>query len=155
SLAFRYRRPPAAARQSRLRQSIRDAVALDLRYAVRTLVKAPGFTLIVVATLALGIGAHTAVFSALNAVILRPLPYPGPAPPVRAVASNPPQRITSSNVSAADLLDWRRDAPALEALAAFSTFSTTIRGRTPDAPAERIAATQVSELFGTLGVGPA
>ena len=154
SILFRYRRLTVA-RHAGARQPIGDALLQDARYAVRTLAKAPGFTLIVLATLALGIGANTAIFSALNAVLLAPLPYPHAEQLVRLVAFNPPQGIDSSNVSAADFLDWQREARSFEGLAAFATFSTSMRGAGPDAPAERIAGAQAFNLFGVLGVAPA
>ena len=139
----------------RARQPLDDALVQDLRYAVRTLVKAPAFTALVLVTLALGIGANTAIFSALNAVLLRPLPYPRADRLVRLVAHNPNMGIRSSNVSAADFLDWQRDAHAFEALAAFSTFSTTMRGARPTRAAERIGAAEQTNLFVVLGVSPA
>jgi predicted permease len=153
SLLVRYH-PVRVVRRPRDRQSVGDATLQDARYAIRTLLKAPAFSAIVVTTLALGIGVNTAIFSALNAVLLRPLPYRGADRLVRLVAFNPSQGIGSSNVSAADFTDWRRNARSFEDLAAFSTFSTTVRGQKPDTAAERIAGAQVFNLFAVLGVAP-
>ena len=153
SLLIRYH-PARIVRRPRERQALFDAILQDARYAIRTLLKAPAFSAIVVTTLALGIGVNTAIFSALNAVLLRPLPYRDPDRLVRLVAFNPPQRIPSSNVSAADFTDWQRNARSFEGLAAFSSFSTTVRGQKPDAAAERIAGAQVFNLFAVLGVAP-
>jgi putative ABC transport system permease protein len=154
SMFVRYRKPRAQ-RHRPARQSLREALAQDLRYACRTLVKAPAFTALVLVTLGLGIGANTAIFSALNAVLLEPLPYPHADRLVRLVAHNQVMGIRSSNVSAADFTDWQRDTRAFEALAAFSTFSTTMRGTAADAAAERIPAAAQTNLFDVLGVTPA
>src|SRR6185295_9394612 len=121
-MAVRYRRPGARQKPAP-RQHVHGALVQDLRYAIRTLARAPAFAALVLATLALGIGANTAIFSALNAVVLQPLPYPHAERLVRLVAFNPRQGIKSSNVSAADFVDWQRDARAFESLAAFATFS--------------------------------
>src|SRR5439155_11474171 len=129
SLALRYRggrRPPV--RTTGERPSIGEALSHDVRYALRTLRKAPGFTAIVLVTLALGIGANTAIFSAGNAVLLRPLPYRESDRLVRLVAYNPLLGITSSNVSAADVADWRRGVRGFDGLAAFAIFSFTLGG---------------------------
>ena len=141
--------------QRHQRQRLHEALGQDLRYAVRTLIKAPGFTAVVVATLSLGIGANTAIFSALDAVLLEPLPYPHADRLVRLVAYNPPQGIKTSNVSAKDLADWRREARSFESLAAFASFNTSMRGTSPDAGAERIAGAYQDDLFTVLGVAPA
>jgi putative ABC transport system permease protein len=152
SIAFRYRSSRDAFGAARERQSWLDAARHDLRYAVRTLARTRAFTTVVLLTLALGIGANTAIFSALNAVLLRSLPYSHADRPVRLVAINPSAGIGNSNVSAPDLLDWRRDATSFEAIAAYSTFSRTIRGQDG---AERIPSAEVSGLFEVLGIPPA
>jgi putative ABC transport system permease protein len=139
----------------RERQGTLAGASQDIRYAVRMLWKARAFTAIVVVTLAMGIGANTAIFSALNTVLFDPLPYPNARRVVRLVADNAKLGISSSNLSAADFLDVRRDARAFEEVAAFSTFSTTLRGETAGAPAERVAGAQVFNLFRVLGVSPA
>jgi putative ABC transport system permease protein len=154
SMLFRYRRPGAFA-DAVSRQPLREALAQDVRYACRTLVKAPAFTAVVLITLGLGIGANTAIFSALNAVLLKPLPYPDAERLVMLVAYNPALGIASSNVSAADFIDWQREARSFEGLAAYSGFSTTMPPQTPDGAAERIAAAVQTNLFTVLGVPPA
>src|SRR5216683_33487 len=74
----------------------------DLRYAARMLRKNPGFTLIAVLTIALGIGANTAIFSLVNGILLRPLPYPGADRIVYFEGRNPSSGITESNISYLD-----------------------------------------------------
>src|ERR1051325_9610478 len=98
----------------------------DLRYAVRVLLKRPGFTLVAVATLALGVGADTAIFSVVNAVLLRPLPYPEPERLVTPVGEkNDPRARTT--VSYPDFQDWRDQTQALESLAAYANSAMMLR----------------------------
>src|SRR3712207_4653136 len=87
----------------------------DLRYALRQLRKSPGFAFITVLTLALGIGANTAIFSIVNAVLLRPLPYPD-AERLLILNQTSPNMPTIS-VSFPDYLDYRRDNTTFEHLA--------------------------------------
>ncbi|MEJ7710115.1 MAG: hypothetical protein WKF84_09695 [Pyrinomonadaceae bacterium] len=79
----------------------------DLRYGVRMLVKQPGFALVAVVTLALGIGANTAIFSVINAVLLRPLSYPEADRIVTLSSTDSRQGIERSSVAAPDFVDWR------------------------------------------------
>ncbi|HEX5473386.1 MAG TPA: ABC transporter permease [Vicinamibacterales bacterium] len=92
----------------------------DLRYAIRTLRQAPGFTAAAVLALALGIGANTAVFSVVDAVLLKPLPYPEPDRLVRLYEGNPGEGIDRGEVSAGTFADWRARSRTLEGLAAYA-----------------------------------
>ena len=125
----------------------------DFRYGVRTLAKSPGFTAIVVLTLALGIGANTAIFSVVNAVLLQPLPYRQPNRLVMLWETNSTQRDDLNFVAPANFRDWKDRNQVFDQLAAFIHSTFTITGG--DRP-ERIAGELVSpELFSILGVSPA
>ncbi|HKX27316.1 MAG TPA: ABC transporter permease, partial [Blastocatellia bacterium] len=95
----------------------------DLRYGARMLLKNPGFTLIVMLALSLGIGANTAIFSVVNAVMLRQLPFPNPDLLVRLRESNPDRGWPAYSVSPPNFLDWRTRNQTFEALAATSGAS--------------------------------
>ena len=130
-----------------------QSLGQDLRFGARMLMKQPGFTLIAVLTLALGIGANTTMFSVVNAVVLRPLPYPEAARLVRLWESNPARGLSESSTSAPNFVDWRKQQTVCEQLAAyeFATFNLT-GGNEP----QRVAALSVTtNLFSTLGVRPA
>src|SRR6476620_5286502 len=94
----------------------------DRGYAFRMLVKNPGFTAVAVLTLALGIGANTAIFSFVNAALLKPLPYTSPE---RLYLLGEPRQqmdLTDMAVSYPDFQDWRQQAKSFESLAAFTPF---------------------------------
>ena len=93
-----------------------EAIAQDLRYAARGLRKSPGFTLVVVLTLAIGIGATTAVFSVINGVLLRPLPYPDPDRLVAVSNVFPKSGSPFGLVSGSDVANWRADNQVFDQL---------------------------------------
>ena len=103
-----------------------DALRQDLRQAIRSLRRSPVFALAVVATLALGIGGNTAIFSVVNAVLLRPLPFPQPDRLVTVWGYHPD--IGRETASLPDFLDWRRDARSFERMAAWATTQFTLTG---------------------------
>ena len=108
-----------------------QTLAADVRYAVRVLGRAPSFTLAVVAVLALGIGATTAIFSIVNTVLLRPLPFDEPDRLVR-LFHVPPQAtfpgIPRFALSPANFYDWQREATAFEGMALYRGRSFTLTG---------------------------
>lgn len=125
----------------------------DLRFAVRMLRRNPGFTAVAVATLALGIGVNTAIFSVVNAVILRPLPFPEPARLVLIWATNMETGRTEDVASYPDFADWQARSRSFERLAAFTTRGMTIASRDQT---ELVRAVQATPgFFETLGMAPA
>ncbi|HZI16900.1 MAG TPA: permease prefix domain 1-containing protein, partial [Myxococcus sp.] len=96
-----------------------DALAQDVRYALRTLRKAPGFALVAVLTLALGIGATTALFSVVRGVLLKPLPFPAPERLVRVWQASPAQEQPRAAISPLDFDDWKARQQSFSALGAW------------------------------------
>jgi len=130
---------------------LEDEMFQDVRYGARMLVKNPGFTLIAVITLALGIGANTAIFSVVNAVLLRPLPYRGPDQLVKVWGSNARQGSQPLTASLPDYLDWRGQNQIFEQMAAFSFVGGSGNLVGGDEP-ERVSGLRVSaSLFPLLG----
>jgi predicted permease len=125
-----------------------DTLLQDLRQAARRLRRAPGFTFVAVLTLALGIGGNAAVLTALEALLLRPLPYADPDRLVLVQQTDP--RIGDRPVAPANFLDWRERSRSFEGLAAFEVVGRTLLGReTP----QRLAVGIVSgNFFDLLGV---
>ncbi|MFZ0858125.1 MAG: ABC transporter permease [Candidatus Acidiferrales bacterium] len=124
----------------------------DLRYAVRMLIKSPGFAIIAIVTLALGIGANTALFSVVNGVLLNPLPYPHPDKVVTVDSTG--SDGGEGSISYPDLTDWIRDNHSLSSLAGYKSFQSFNWSRQSEA--ESVSATELSyNFFATLGVAPA
>ena len=133
------------------RNMIWESIWQDGRYAVRSYAKAPSFTLALVATIALGIGASTAIFSMVNGIILRPLPYPEPDRLVVATETN--GHGNGMSVSWPNFLDWRARARAFESLAASRRDLFTLTGTDR---AERLTGRHVTaSFFHALGIQPA
>ncbi|HEV2131108.1 MAG TPA: ABC transporter permease, partial [Longimicrobiaceae bacterium] len=126
-----------------------DNLLQDLRYAVRTLRKTPGFTLVAVLTLALGIGANTAIFSVVSSVLLRPLPY---ADADRVVMVwNSLSTSERAGLSEPELMDYRETIRSFEQVAAYRPTDVNLTG---DAEPERLPAARVTaNLFPALGSG--
>ncbi|MGE0129992.1 MAG: ABC transporter permease [Blastocatellales bacterium] len=125
----------------------------DLRYGARMLLKSPNVTLIAIITLALGIGANTAIFSVANTALLRPLPYQNPGDLVMVWETAPKLGFPHNDVAPANFLDWRDQNQVFTQIAAFGGASLSLTGR---GEPERIEGARVSaSLFPLLGVAPA
>jgi len=131
-------------------QRLEDEVIQDLRYGARMLLKNPGFTLIAVLTLALGIGANTAIFGIVNAVLLRPLPFKDPSRLVTVWESNAAKGQTHGAVGGANFTDWRNQNQVFESLAAYFSWTYNLTG--DDEPQRLRAAVVSAGFFQTLGV---
>jgi putative ABC transport system permease protein len=126
----------------------------DVRYGLRMLWKNPGFTFVAAFTLALGIGANTAIFSVVNAVVLRPLPFPDAERLVWFDGVNPARGITESSLSLPDYLDWQSQADTFQSMTAFVQGGAILSGE--DAEPERVPRGVVTaSFFPTVGVNPA
>src|SRR4029077_13670846 len=121
----------------------------DLRYGLRLLAKSPGFTIVAVLTLALGIGANTAIFRVVNDVILRPLPFAAPERLVAVWATSLRNGYSRNPSSYLDFTDWRAQNHVFERMAAFHTTDFTLTGT--DEPAHVFGAVVSADLFPVLG----
>src|ERR1700757_3172678 len=127
-----------------------NAFLQDVRYALRMLAQSPGFTSVAILTLALGIGANTALFSVVNGVLLNPLPYPRPEELVSLAEKLPP--FEQFAISYPNFQDWVRMNHTFEGLAAYRQNNFNLTG---SGEAQRVKATQVSaSFFPLLGVNP-
>jgi putative ABC transport system permease protein len=122
----------------------------DLRYALRTLIKNPGFTVVAVVALALGIGANTAIFSVVNSVLLRPLPYKDPDQLMMVWEENSKSGYPRDTPTVANFLDWRNQNQTFVGMAAmaYQSFNLTGVGDPERIDGRRVSAT----LFPLLGV---
>ena len=126
------------------------AILQDFRYALRMLAKNPGFTLVAVLTLALGIGANAAIFSLVNAIMLRPPPFREPSRLM--YLSERSSQLEGMSISYPNLLDWQKQTVAFESIAGFRNQGYNLSGgETP----ERVTGFSVSaNFFATLGIAP-
>jgi putative ABC transport system permease protein len=130
-----------------------QSILQDLRYSIRMFAKSPGFTLVALLALALGIGANTAIFSVVNDVLLRNLPYREPDRLVMVWENNRPRSREMNVISPANYLNWQDQNTVFEQMAAFNDrrFNLTDVGDPEEIPGQAVTVS----LFPMLGVGPA
>ncbi len=129
-----------------------ETLLKDFRYGVRMLMKRPGFTAVAIIALALGIGANTAIFSVINAVILKPLPFSDPDRLIRVYETDKHRGLTQGSASYPDFADWRDQNHVFERIAAFHDSGPVLTGGDD---AVRLQGAVVSaDLFALLGATP-
>src|SRR5580704_11727999 len=132
--------------------SLVETIVQDMRYAMRMLRNNPGFTAVAILTLALGIGANTAIFSVIDSALLRPLPYNDPAGLVM-VWENSSQHVNPHNVvSPPDFLDWQTRNTAFAEMAALFDQRANLTGN--GTPQEVVVQDVSANFFSVLGVNP-
>jgi putative ABC transport system permease protein len=124
----------------------------ELRYSLRMLAKRPGFTLAAVITLAVGIGLNTAIFSVVNSILLRPLPYQEPERLVQVWETLRPTGFETSSVSPNNFVDWRRQAQSFEQMSVFWTWLFTLTGT--NEPTEVPGLKVSASFFTVLSIRP-
>lgn len=122
----------------------------DLRYGIRILIKSPGFTLVAVIALALGIGANTAMFGIVNAVLLRPVAYPEPDRLLKLYSSG--RGFHQGSVSYLNFLDWQQSSRSFQEMAAYRTDNFTLTGQ--DNPERLRGAMASASVFAVLPMHP-
>jgi predicted permease len=130
-----------------------DQLRQDLAFTTRAAVRSPSFTAVVVVTLALGVGATTAIFSVVRGVLLRELPFASPDRLVRLWVGNPTRGETRSALSIPDFEDWRRLGTSFTGMAAYSTLPTGLALVDGGEPVRLRTAYISADFFSTLGVG--
>ena len=133
-------------------ESILDGILGDLKYSLRRLRNTPGFTLVSIGTLALGLGATSAIFSVINGVLLKPLPYTHPEQLVAVWMTAPGVKIADLNMAPSVYFTMCDEERAFQAVSTFATGSTTVAGQTHPEEAQAVFATH--ELLPILGVKP-
>jgi putative ABC transport system permease protein len=129
-----------------------ETLLQDIRYGIRMLAKNPAFTAIAILTLALGIGANSAIFSVVNAELLRPLPFRDPDQLVRVASANAKIHTVSGAVSYPDFADWHSQNHVFQDMAAYVDSSFALTGI--EQPAHLQAASVTAGMFNLLGVSP-
>jgi putative ABC transport system permease protein len=124
----------------------------DIRYGARSLSHSPGFTLVAVITLTIGIGVNTAMFSVVNAVLLRPLPYADPDRLTMIWTADPARNIHEAATSFPTFTDWRKESRLFADMAFWRTHAGNLTG--PGEPERVLGAMTSARLFSLLGVAP-
>jgi putative ABC transport system permease protein len=132
------------------KETFMENLLQDVRYGMRTLAKNPGFTIVAVLTLALGIGANTAIFSVVENLLLRPLPYPQPERLVEIANTYPPQ-VPKAGLSPGDYADWRRQNASFSEMGAYAEISKGFNLTGDGEPQRAQVGYASSDLFPMLG----